>query len=342
VWTACVFGQSKFSWQDACFKNPGAPYCPGHDFAIKKQPQTNNSSSNNSSKGVVNQVFSPNGRAASNTRTAAPSLIEIGGIDWRFADFFPDALIGFNFTSLAASPMARNLLTQLGAKQGLTEADMNKVFDGLSDVDQVAISVKANRMVVMITGRVTDAALPAPEAGLKIVPVSANAMLIGPPDLVNQAAQRINSKAFPTEWASLAEERQASCEFWAIASPSAVGPQAVNAGLKRFSMIVSIRDRFISDLAFEFNGIPNPNTIKTWQTSLGPLTLEGNVAHVRTAMEANEVQQKFGQIAASPLGERLSEMVAAAKYLPARDTSVPKQTHPVIYGLEGGPKVVNQ
>jgi hypothetical protein len=34
--------------------------------------------------------------------------------------------------------------------------------------------------------------------------------------------------------------------------------------------------------------------------------------------------------------------VAAAKYLPARDTSVPKQTKPVIYGLDEGPKVVNQ
>ena len=58
-------------------------------------------------------------------------------------------------------------------------------------------------------------------------------------------------------------------------------------------------------------------------------------------MEAGELQQKFGQIVASPLGDRLEALVEAARYLPMRDTTVPKQTRPVIYGLDGGPKVVN-
>jgi hypothetical protein len=338
VWTACVFGQSKFSWQDACFKNPGAPYCQGHDFAIPKQPPAKDPAS----KSVVTNAISPNGRPSSTTRTGAPALMVVGGIDWRFADPFPDALIGFNFSSLSASPLARNLLTQLGTRQGLSGAEMEKIFDGLSDVDQVAVSVRGNRMIAIITGRVTEAALPAPEAGLKVLPLSGDAMLIGPPDLVDQAMQRINMKVMPTEWTHMAEERQASSEFWAIGSPMLAGPQAISAGLKRFYLTVSIRDRFISDVAFEFNGVPNPATIKSWHTSIGALTLEGNVAHVRMAMEANEVQQKFAQIVDGPVGEKLGALVAAGRYIPARDTSVPKQTHPVIYGLDDGPKVVNQ
>jgi hypothetical protein len=59
-------------------------------------------------------------------------------------------------------------------------------------------------------------------------------------------------------------------------------------------------------------------------------------------MEPAELQQKFGQIVASPVGERLAALVDAARYLPVRDTTVPQQTKPVIYGLEGGPKVVDQ
>ena len=46
------------------------------------------------------------------------------------------------------------------------------------------------------------------------------------------------------------------------------------------------------------------------------------------------MQQKFGQIAGSPLGQGLAALVEAARYLPVRDNTVPKQTKPIIYGLD--------
>jgi hypothetical protein len=217
---------------------------------------------------------------------------------------------------------------------------MQKVFDGLSDVDQVAISIRGGRMVVMITGRVTNADLPAPEPGLKAVPVTGNSMLVGHAEAVDAALRRIAAPSWPTDLTRMAEERQAGSEFWAIGAPALVGPQAVGAGVKRIYMTVSIRDRFISDIAFEFNAVPTAAALKTWQTSLGAITVEGNVAHVRMYMEENEVQQKFSTIAASTFGQRLSTLIEAAKYIPARDTAVPKQTKPVIYGLDDGPRVV--
>ncbi len=337
---ASSWGQSKFSWQDACFKNPGAPYCPGHDFAIKPQPPTEQKS-----KSVVTNTFSPNNtqrsRVPSGT-SAAPAIISVGAIDWRFADPFPDALIGLNFGTLSASPLARNMIAQLGAQQGLNADDLQKIFDGLSDVDQVAVSVRGNRVVVMVTGQVANAAIPAPESGMKAVPISGNAMLLGHADAVDAAARRMATPAWPTDVTRLAEERQASCEFWMIGSPALAGPQTASTGLKRFMLTVSIRDRLISDLAFEFNAPPAPVTMKNLQSAIGPISLEGTTAHYRMSMEANELQQRFGQIAASAVGKQLSTLVAAAKYLPVRDTSVPKQTKPVIYGLDDGPKVVNQ
>jgi len=270
-------------------------------------------------------------------------VIVIGGIDWRFADPFADALVGLNFSRISASPIARGVIATLGAKQGLTEVDVQKMFDGLSGVDQVALSVRNNQVVAMITGSVADSKLPSSEPGLKAVPISAGAMLVGHADAVNQAMQRIAMKSSPTELMGLAEERQASGEFWAIESASALGPQAPSMGVKRFMLTVWIRDRLTSDVSLELNGAPTANALRKWQTQFGSTaTVEGNAIHARAQMDAVEDQQKVSQLADGPLKPSLAALVEAARYLPVRDNTVPKQTKPIIYGLDGGPREVNQ
>lgn len=201
AWAASLFGQHRFSWQEACFKNPGAPYCAGHEYAVRPTPPAASPRSI-----VTNPLSTP-------TRGAKPSMLEIGGIDWRFADPFADALVGFNFSALSASPLVRSMVNQLGAREGITEAEMQKIFDGLSGLDQVVLSIRNNRIVVMITGSVADTTLPRPEAGLKAFPISASAMLVGHADAVDQAVQRIAAKAQPAEWSRTAEELQRSSEF---------------------------------------------------------------------------------------------------------------------------------
>ena len=325
VCAVALSAQSKFSWQDYCFQNPRAPVCKGNDYAVKPPA---------AAKGAAPRtvVTSP---SSSTRQTVTPSLIVVGAIDWRFADPFADALVGLNFSGISASPLARSLITLLGAKQGLTEAEIQKIFDGLSDVDQVALSVRNNRMVAMITGHVADTTLPAPEAGLKAVPISAGAILIGHTEAVDQAIQRIGMKSTPTELTRSAEQRQASSEFWTIGSAGLLGPQGVTAGVKRFSLTVWIRDRLTSDVAFEFNGVPSASTLRTWRTKLGSTAIvEGNAIHVRAAMEAGEVQQKVGEVVAGPMGQGLAALVEAARYLPVRDSAAPKQTKPIIYGLD--------
>ena len=112
VWAGSLCGQHhRFSWQDACFKNPALPYCIGNDVAVKHA---------RTAKDPAHQG------------DVATTLPVAGPIDWRFADPHADALAGFNFGVLAASPLGRGLIARLGAVQGLTEADMEKVFSGLS------------------------------------------------------------------------------------------------------------------------------------------------------------------------------------------------------------------
>ena len=130
---ASLYGQTRnFSWQDLCFKNPASPVCQGNDYAVKAQKKDAPAPS------VVTNPFPPQGAKASpaNRSSAKPALITVGGIDWRFADPFADAVIGFNFSGISGSPLVRSLVTSLGTKQGLTEADIQKIFDGISDVDQ--------------------------------------------------------------------------------------------------------------------------------------------------------------------------------------------------------------
>jgi hypothetical protein len=265
----------------------------------------------------------------------------VGGVDWRFVDPFADVLFGFNVGRLAGSPLARTMISQLGARQNLNATDMQKIFDGLSGIDQLAVFVRDNRFVVMLAGDVTDTSLPAMEPGMKAVPISAGAMLFGSADAVDQAAQRIAMKSPLSELARQAESRQASSEFWAIGSARSIGPQAVSAGMKRFSLAVSIQSGLTSDLAIEFNGPPTAKTLHML-TLPGAATLEGNTVHARASTEASEVQQKFGAIVASPVGERLAALVEAARHLPARDITIRNQSRPVIYGLDGGPRVVGQ
>src|SRR5713101_179137 len=223
VWSASLYGQRRFSWQNYCFDHPAAPFCSGHEYAIKPPART---------KGAAPPNVSAN-PAPSTPRIVTPSVIVVGGIDWRFADPFADALVGFNFNRLSASPLARNLIAQLGASQRLTESDIQKIFDGMSGVDQVALSVRDNRVVAMVIGGVTDSNRPAPDTGFKAVPVSGSAMLVGHADAVDQAVQRMAMKSPPAELSRLTAEWPANTQFWAVGSAGLVGPEAVSAGVKR-------------------------------------------------------------------------------------------------------------
>ena len=330
--TATVWAQH--SWQDACFNHPGLPYCQGRDFAVKQKPSSNN---NAGPKTVVSNVFAPR------HRSAAATMLDLGAIDWRFADPFPDALIGFNVSSISASPLARRLVAQLGAGQGLTDADMQKIFSGLSSVDQAALSLRGNRAVLMVTGPITDLPLPAQEPGLKAVPTAGSALLIGHAEAVDQAMQRI-TRGFPAaEITRSAAELQNGSEFWAIGSPALLGPQAMSMGLRRFSLRVSVRDALYCDLALEFNGAPNREVLAKLQATQGgaEATIEGNVIHLRTSIAGDQIERQFAGFASGPAGAQLALLVKAARYLPVPNTAGQK-SRPVIYGLDDGPVVVGQ
>ena len=86
------------------------------------------------------------------------------------------------------------MIAQLGAQKGFSDADVQKILDRLADAEQVAISVRNGKVVVMLTGPVAEQALAAPEPGLKTVPLNNGTILMGHADAVDQAVQRITWK----------------------------------------------------------------------------------------------------------------------------------------------------
>jgi len=322
VCAASLCGQhQRFSWQEACFKNPAAPYCSGHDFAVK--PTKNGATP-----------------SAGTSPGTLPSTVDAAGIDWRFSDPSADTLAVLNCSKLSASPLAHSLIDLLGANQGLRQLDVQNIFRGLSGVDQVALSVREDRIVLLVTGRTPDSILPAPEAGWKAVSLAGNAILIGHADAVDQAVQRLSMATPLGDLADIALQRQADSDFWAVGSAKLASPEAITAGVKLFSLTASIRDRLTSDTAFEFNGVPEASPLRAWLSTLVDAKIEGNVVHVRMSKEADETWQSFGQIAVSPLGQRLGVLIKSARYLPVRDTAATVHTKPVIYGLDDGPREV--
>jgi hypothetical protein len=189
----------------------------------------------------------------------------------------------------------------------------------------------------MLTGPAAEQALAAPEPGLKIVPLNNGTILMGHSDAVDQAVQRITWKGPLGPFAQAAEQRQASAELWVIGGPAAAGPEGMRAGIRQIALTVWVRDRLTCDMAVEFSAPPPP---ALFQSRLASATIEGNTAHMRLSMDANEIQQKFSQIATGPLGPSLGAMIDAAHYLPARETQAVEQKKPVIYGLDDTPREV--
>src|SRR5262245_13558571 len=100
AWAASLHGQSRFRWQDYCFNHPAAPFCPGHDYAVKRPARGKDAP-------PPNVITNPSPPAP---RVVTPSIIVVGGIDWQFADPSADALVGLNLAALSASPLGGSLI----------------------------------------------------------------------------------------------------------------------------------------------------------------------------------------------------------------------------------------
>jgi hypothetical protein len=313
-----LFGQRKFSWQNACFNNPGLPYCEGRDFAVKPVKPGKNGSTGSYSGGELSLT----------AEDAGPSVIGMSGINWRFADPLADSLASASFNRMSPSPLARFVMSALAANQGLKEANMGTIFDAFTSVDQVALSIHGNQTLIMVAGCSRESTVPALEAGWKAVP-NGNAMLIGPAEAVDQAAQRIAADGPLLELARLAGKRQSNGDIWVASSTDA---DAVKAGAKRLVVTASMRDRLTGDAVFEFSQAPDAKTIEMLQVGPGVTSVDGNKVHVKMAIEIDKVQPSLAEIASTPLGEYLWTLVKAGRYVPARDPAkaLPK---PKIAGL---------
>jgi len=326
VCMAGLFGQynrgHRFSWQTACFNNPGLPYCQGHDFAIKPVKGGRAGATGSNGWGGLTQP----------DEDVIPSVIVVGGVDWRFADPSADVLVTMSFSNLAPSPLAQFVMSAFGASQGLKETDMEKIIQAFSGVQQVALSIRGDQVLMMVSGYSPDALVPTVEPGWKAVPTGTS-MVIGPAAQVDLAIQRISKEDPLPELARSAGRRQANGDLWAASSGSAAGTYAVKAGAKRISVFASMRSRLTSESVFEFSQPPDGSAIATLVAGPGLVSVEGNAVRIKMSIEPDRIQQNVPDIAATPLGEYLGVLLKAGRYIPVRDPAK-SQPKPKIAGLD--------
>lgn len=308
--------------------NPRLPYCAGHELYGKAKRPKNVATTNGASSVYLDPL------QATAEDDAPPSVITTSAINWRFADPHADALASISFSRIAATPIELGVMAGLGSKLGLSADDMATVFDAFSEVDQVALSIRAGRILIMVTGCAPDAVIPALEANWKAEPIK-NGMLIGPSNDVDQAILRIADDGALSELARLASTRQANGAFWATGSGDVAGAVAEGANVKRFTLTASMRNRLASDLAFEFQQPPDENALRALPVPLGGATTTGNSAHFKMSMEADEIEQNIDQIALTPLGKYVGALVAAGRYIPRHDPDAKPRVKPTIHGLDG-------
>ena len=298
---AVAFGQynraHRFSWQEYCFTNPSSIVCQGHEY-FKKGPKDKQA---NGTSGVL-----------------APE-----SIDWSFADPGSDLLIGFHPGNLAASPLERKLLVQLAGQRNLGESDVANLLDRLSGVDEAAIAIRGDRMVALLLMRDAGFTIPSPGEGMKAVQASAKLILVGHNDAVDQAVKRLATDSAPDELVRAAEDRQGQSDFWIAGPADLASPQAADAGVKRFALTISAKNRIAVDLALEFTLAPNASTLRTLLPTLGAVMIDSNTVHVHLPLE---------EISASPIGQRLPDLVTAARYLPVPAAPKQEQARPPAAG----------
>jgi hypothetical protein len=263
--------------------------------------------------------------------------LDAAGVDWRFADPAADSVAVLQCTKLSASPLAHSLIDQLSNKS-LTATDAQKIFRAFSGVGQVALSIRDEKVVILVTGRGAESILPAPEAGWKSVSIpGGNTVLIGHSEAVDQATQRLLTYSQLGELSLLALDRKPDNDFWAAGSAKLAGPKAVAAGVKRFTLTASMKDKLATETNFEFDAVPDAREIRGWLGALDENAIDGKVVHVKASLDSDAAKQQFPT---SLAGQRLEAFMSPARYLPVRDTANTVHTKPVIYGLEDGPREV--
>jgi hypothetical protein len=311
------YGGHRFSWQESCFNHPGLPYCQGNEYAVKPTPPPKNGG-----KIVVTDPV-----------TGKPVVVSVTGIDWRFADPAADGVAGIDVAKLMASPIAHDLVADWAAMLGFSQPEVEKLFESLLGVDQLAISVRDGKAVVMLTGRATAWRMASGNPDWKSAPGPGGTLLFGDAGSVDQALERLKSQA------PAASGQKVNEPIWAVLSRALLGPQEEKAGVERITVSVAMSDRLSIDSSYELSA---PADKQAWPASMPGATVDGNGVHWKSSVEAPALEETLARLGSDPAGRSLGALAGVARSLPTNQPAPIDHSKPVIYGLDDGPRQLNR
>jgi hypothetical protein len=362
--TALLFGsialaQPIKSWssaEDYCRDNPQAPTCrDGKPINVMEEMQKNAAAMGLTTTATPTRTYParvmPQSTRAPRTRSsAAPSMIQIGEVDWRFAHPHPDLLIGVDLESLLGSDLMRSLLREWAGKLGATPKEQDKMLEGLGDAKKVLISIVNKDMLAMMVGNVGNLPEAAGPGGLKFTRLSTDTVLMGTESGSFGALTRLKMAALPNPQQDEAKLMARTYDFFVWGRTDRLaglnGGMRGNTPVTKIKMGVSFRDGFNLQMILDTpDGATAARLLEGMQKGApSGMTgaVEGNSVRYAMVLDRDAALQRFAGFMTDSVGKQFAPLIAAARQMSARQAAVarPSPGKVIIDGLDDGRKEV--
>jgi hypothetical protein len=292
--------------------------------------------------------------------TAAPTMIQVGGPDWRFEDPFATLIGGIDMDALWRSEIVRGALAQLLA--GVPGGESALQNSGASGVTRALFSLRdwggEPKVLVLLTGQVDEKALAQAMNGrLQVRRVDLENVLLGTgAELVN-AAGRMNRPVAESGPSALHQSKTLvdGHDFW-IAGRIPRMPQTAQVAdaIQGFALGFSLRKDLRLDVSLNTASVQMAQEIVTKaRTSMKEtpegasldVSAQGKSVELRFAMDGARLNQALAKaMPASGFSEMFSSLgiapVSAGSTAPKPAAPAPPRRSAVIYGLDEGPREV--
>lgn len=294
--------------------------------------------------------------------TVAPSMISVGGPDWRFADPIATMIGGIDLESLAQSKIVRGAVAQLLANVPGSQSALDN-FSIASGVRRALFSLRDGAaepsVLVLLSGQLDEKDLArALDGKLQVRRVDLENVLVGTGPELEAAVARMGRPAVASVVPAVYESKTLvdGHDIW-IAGRIPRMPQtaSVASAIHGFALGLSLRKDLRLDASVDTANVQMAQEIvekaRASQkeipegTSLD-VTAQGNVVQMRFAMDGEKLSEALTKAMPTP---GFSEMFSSLGLSPAaqKGTASQKPVAPaparksaVIYGLEDGPREV--
>lgn len=326
-----------------CKQNPKAFVC------IDTKPQSNPAPQNANQQPAAPAQPAPDPNAPKFVILPDPPVEQLPGsknlslaASWRFAHPHADMMMAVNLTALRRSPAAQSLLEQLTTRLNITPGELEAAMEKIKGVDHYWVSFDSDDTLILLQGKMNfPTGFVDLGDGMTCYRISKTAVVLGHEESVAAAVRRLQQKggAEPTDILQV-KQLGGEIDLWiqgTRAMLSKLKMTTASNAPSSYLLAANFRDGLKIDLQLNYATVDEARrTVDTLRSS--PVSslhmsseIEGTSVRVKFAVDRAQLSNAVGKAMATPQGKGLLSTV---------DESIHNPDPMVVYGLEGGPKVL--